>query len=496
MKNQPLSESEQKDLSEKVKKIKKAIPNDLPKLLPELCPFVPNGISLFIQQIGPKLTENLAYPLKNPITSAVVDFICFMINKAEKKIKELKELDAAKAQTDQTDSQAVDAYSELRPNSSLVSQKKFFDNLFGLMETYDDRIMYIVESLYSTDPLYFVKWILSQKKIEKSPFMNLVNLVINTQNLRAGRRLQLFVVSSKDVTPKLIPIIQPILKKLPVSIVIDLMIPSPEIRNMIPQNELEPWLLSYQRFTLSDIEQITKFFNEIWLSETSIKLLLRSTVPQAMQDIEWMAKRGPQLFTLSQPLIRQACNQFRPGIKFTGPCKDCQTTRSPYMFIRMFIISLGNPSDVSSDVHNMVYDMVKSKNEYVSCAALQCILVWMLKFCYKIKPFLVYRVAGIKPLSEPHKLLIICALHVFGLQEKVAVAILQTEEELRITKKQQILMNRENWMFSHFKPYVKNILNIKLVDYNQALDYSEYILGYLHDADDQNVTENVIKEEP
>ncbi|KAK8893102.1 hypothetical protein M9Y10_021517 [Tritrichomonas musculus] len=476
----------EKDLSDKMTKLKKATSSSQVALIYDLFQFVPEYTNIILAKLVSKFTDNLKNPITDKVTSATVDLICHMIEKSDILLQESK---SSKEGTDQkVDGNTIDYL----PYPPFLKQSKFIDYLFYLTANFDERVILMLEKFYAHDPLFFVKWILSQKRPEKSPLMLLFQLVVKTQNLRVGRLGHLLTVSRKDVTAYLTPtIIRPLLKQFPVSIVIDLMVASTEIRDIIPFADFEVWLLTHNHFTLSDIEIVTNFYKQLWLSETSMKLLLRSDVPTKMNEVKWISQREPQTnIDLSYELATQAIKQLKPDIKFTGPCDDCETTRDPYMFVRLFILSFTNPKKIGLDTHNLVIELIKDKNEFVSAAATQCIIYWMLHYDYQIKPSVVYRVSSAavdEKTPECLRYLYMCALQVFGEKQDVASAILQAEENLRFSSKLRIKLCRSGWIFPHFKNNVQKILKIKLVDYNQAADLVSFITGYLCDANDDKI---------
>lgn len=479
---------QEKDLSEKMTKLKKASSSGQVAIIYDLFQFIPDYTYIILYKFVGKFTENLKNPISDKATSATVDLICHMIEKSDELL-----------QVSKNSKESDNKTSEFLPYPPFLKQSKFIDYLFCLTSVLDERVILMLEKFYTHDPMYFVKWILAQKHPEKSPLMLLFELVVKTQNLRVGRIAHLLTVSQKEVTAHLIPtIIRPLLKKFPVSIVIDLMVASTEIREMIPFADFEVWLLTHDRFTLSDIEIVTGFYKELWLSETSIKLFLRSDPPMKMNNVKWISERDPQTnIDLSYEMTMQTIKQLRPNIEFTGPCEDCETTRDPYMFVRLFVLSFSNPKTIGLDTQNLVIELVKDKNEFVSAAATQCIMYWILKFDYQIKPFLVYRVASAavdEKITEALRYLYMSALHLFGKQQDVASAILQAEEKLRFTSNLRIKLCRNSWIFPHFKCNVPKILKIKLVDYNQAADLIGFITGYLCDVDgEKDVQENQVQ---
>ncbi|OHS96265.1 hypothetical protein TRFO_37564 [Tritrichomonas foetus] len=486
--------SHEKELSEKIDKAKKT--NTNANVIKDLCAFVPEYNNIILYKLAPKLTENLKNPANsNEVASATIELIKTMIEQADILMAELTSGSRSISEPAEKREQRTPDYV---PYPAFLKQSKFLEYIFEQCKVYDDRVMYIIEKFYAFEPIQFVKWILTQKNLTKSSLINIFNLAAKTQNIRASRIVHFITVSNNDVKKMVTPIIKPLLRKFPVSIVIDLMVASNEIKETIPSLEFEEWLLTHDSFTLSDIDIVTGFYKVIWLSETAVRLLLRSGVPEKMSDTYWIASREAQEFDIDQEVINAACKAMKPDFDFRIG-SDGNSTRDPYLFVRIFIVSLANPEKVTLEVQRMVCELVKDKSEFVAAAATQCVIYWMIRFNYKIKRPLIYRLAASaveEGVPTALKYLYMGALHVCGQQFDIATTILQTEEHLRFQAACRKDIVRRPWCFPHFKKNINKIFKIKLIDYNQAADVICYISGYLCDVDEEKPTsQEVVNDE-
>ena len=477
------SNPREKELSGKMEKAKKQS-NNQAKFILDLCDFTPEYNNIICKKLAPKLVEFLKEPVnQNDVASATVELIKTMIEKSEILINEMTQ---GSRSINQTAEKAVDQKIDPKtpdfvPFSHFLKQSNFLNYIFAQSGFNDERILYIIEKFYAFEPLNFVKWILAMKQIEKSPLMNLYQMVAKTQNLRGGRIIHLLTVGNDDIKQKLTQIVKPFLRKFPVSIVIDLMVASNEIKEVIPSAEFERWLLNHDEFTLSDIEIVTNFYKKIWLSETSLKLLLKSVPPEKMSDTRWMIRREPQDFEVSREVINLACRALTPRFPIKKAV-DCSSNREPYLFVRIFIVSLINPEKMTIDARKTIVNLLKDPDEHVKAAATQCLVYWVLKFNYKIDKTVVYRIAAAAVednISDALRILYKCALHVFGTQYDVATTILQSEEKMRFLQQNKTELFKSTWLFPHFKVILNDIFALKLIDYNQVVDLVSFISTYL-----------------
>ncbi|KAH0785380.1 hypothetical protein GPJ56_010791 [Histomonas meleagridis] len=453
------STPKEKELSDLMGKIQKESDKALVSLLPRLIEFIPEYTKLILSKLSSKFVDSLKgkTPELTDAQCAILDLLCvFMQN---------------------YDPQNPDT----NPYNLLFSESHFLDNLFSHVSILDLRLIMVITNCFEFDPMRFVGWI---KKNYKA-VCPLIKMASETQNIESSKLVQRLTVSNmKEVYPLLAPFIKPILPTFPVSVVIDFMIASNEMKEIIPESKFEDWLLGHPRFTISDIECVTKFYNFIWLSETTIKLILRSTPPEKVKEIVWFHSRPAQSIKLSEEVLAECEKRLIDNEFINEESRDDDSRRTTYHFVHLFALSFADPNQVSEEVMKFVVSLIEDENEYIASAAIQCFIMWVNNYQYKVSPHIAFTIASIIADREKGPFINLCqaALTVFATTLPVSAAILTEDPSLRFSNSSVIQLKRSAWTFPHFVKILKSIATMKVIDYNQAYNALGYVSEFLFDG--------------
>lgn len=487
----------EKNLSNTLDKFKKSSSADeQSKLIKDFIIYVPDYTFIILYRHSKKLIELLTASENNQEPSnSVIDLFLTMVESYDAWMQKTSEetKNSANSETKIDEKALKKKNQEYLPYQYLLKESSFFDSLFHLTKKPDDRVLRIIKGVFSYEPVSFTQWFNGKKDIKNTPFMNLINMVVETKNEHFALLLHQLSVSHPNILKSLEPIMIPILKKLPLSAVIDFMMASKVIKSAFPLVDFEKWLLESQsEYTISDIEMISNFFNEIWLSETMIKMLVNSKPSEKLSDLYWISRKEPQVMQISQNIVREICDSLEKTsemefVKFD----DSHSIREPYIFVRLYILSLCDPERVTVESQNLVIELIKDPEPFISAAATQCLIYWVVKFNYKFKfnRATVYRIASVTfsdSIENSLRYLYYAALHVLGKCSPVAAAIIQADENIRFKMEYKKFITRESWCFPHIRANFKVISGVKVFDYNQAKTVIDIISQYLADHIDHD----------
>lgn len=445
----------ERDLSDLMARIKKEDGKAFPELLPKLHEFIPEYTILILSKLAPKLVSELK-PAAGGLTDAqcaVLDLFCVFIYAYDKDVP------------------------ETNPFQLMYNEANIIKYLFGHAGALDLRLINIIVSMFEYEPMIIVKWI---KKNHKA-LLPLIKMAADTGNLESSKLVQRLAVSNmQEVYPLLVPFIKPLLASYPVSVVIDFMISSKEMKEVIPESKFEEWLLMHPQFTASDIEVVTKFYNFVWMNETSSVLLLRVTPPERFKDLAWMHRCQAQTYELSEESLEQCQNKLLINKYSDDEARDNDSKRTTMYFVYLFVLSLANPNKISDEVMhlliNFIYD--ESENENIAAAAVQCFIYWVSKYSFRISPNLVFIVCSTihsEKVSEQYRSLCRAALIAFSKVLPMAGSIIMEDPAVRFSKEQEIPLKRVIWTFPHIVKLIHGFLSQDVYDINQAFN----VLGYM-----------------
>lgn len=448
-----------KEVMDKIKNYKKNH-DQFVSLLGQLSFYIPVYTNVISNEISKVLVMILDQNQNSGHVSAVLDSLVFMFDR----IVQTKE--------------------ETKPFHSLLGEKKFFHAMFKLTDKFDARVIRILTVCLQSEPLQVSNWVKKNSR-ELRP---LCTMVAATKNNDAGRLLHHLAVSQPELINSLSPFIKPLLTKYPVATVIDFMIASEEMKKVIPANVFEKWLLEHNEFTISDIECVVYFHEFIWDSETTALIFSRTVPSMKMRDVEWIHKRSPPKYVPNEKLTIEIASQIAAAMKFHPDEQfkkgiDCDSTRDPYIFVRLFVLSLCNPEFVKTK--GDIVNLLCYPNDWVVAGALQVLGCWAMKYQVPLPAKAAFRVADIIMRETTNPLIVKMArgvLHALTNVVTVAGTMLQNVSALRMGDKDIIPVKRESWTFPNYMELLPAIPKLEIHDYNDALNILGYVSEYFDNA--------------
>ncbi|OHT07867.1 hypothetical protein TRFO_23720 [Tritrichomonas foetus] len=402
------------------------------------------------------------------------------------------------------------------PDSPIYDVLKEHVNLPNalMMHVYpiDERVIFIIDKLFIKYPNIFLDYILEHPYCAEK----MIQLVAATKNLQAASLFQRISVSRPEVLEKLKPMISKRIKEFPVSITVDFMIASVDLQNIIPKEEIESWLLTHDKFTISDVQSLLKFYPGLWNTETCLVILSRTDPCSSTKHIQWMHDMPQQEIKLKPSSSRNIASSLSDPQSFTikveknqnhnlsqnqvseekGDKMDVEILKveesgneetiydacESYAYVRLFALSFANPFDLDVNVIDEILDLCTNRHDYISAAAIQTVIIWILNYQLKIKSSLVYKSAGaIFEEERPFELqcLYRAFLRVLGTQIDNAVSIITAEPSLSYKENFSQRILDAKWTFPHFSVYLEKIPALKLVDFSESMAVLGYIVQFL-----------------
>jgi hypothetical protein len=375
-----------------------------------------------------------------------------------------------------------DAADQSKPQSlpfePLIGHRDSLSSLFRHTKNVELRVFRIITRLLQADPIRVVTWV----KKHPRDLRPLCELVAESQSVDAGNFLHHLAVSNPEILPKISGFIKPLLSRYPVSTVIDFMVASNEMRDLMLQANFGRWLLDHEQFTVSDVEIVTKYDPQSWQNQTAAQMFVNSLPASKMKDFDWMKSRPPADFELNRPILLKCIE----GIKSAGSAAET------FLFCRFFVISLAHPSGVPPDIQTIIGNAIASPIDHLSAAAMQCFAIWAFKFEHTPPPNVICQVAAIATIPRDGRsafaMLAKSVLYPCAKSSGLAATIIQNDENCRFTEEDVRFVRREAWVFSHYAVHLAALPRIKIDDYNSALHVLGCVLEYLQ-VDDVSALE-------
>lgn len=358
--------------------------------------------------------------------------------------------------------------------------------LFKHTKTFNSKVIRLLNDFLAGAPITIVNFLTVNKKVLNP----MIQMVVSTKEVTSARLLQQLVVSQPAITKAYQSTIKSVLKKFPVGTAIDFMLGIPELQSVIPDNEFKKWLLSHETFTISDIEIVSIFHKEIWEQETSAQVLIATQPSQKISEVDWIHQRPPQQFQISKVRMDDCVHSFLAAERYNGDCSV-----DAYLYIRLFVFSLGNPTDITDGkVFIQIFDLMSHPCDYVSAAAVQTVIIWILTKNYQTDPSLVFRLSAIAVEDgRPEKLkyLFNAFLHVLATQHEVAPAILNAEPSMQFKEEYINRLKSCPWVFPHFSVLIDFILKIPIMDYTETIKLFGFMSEYVDMDDPKKIKEQI-----
>ncbi|OHT00273.1 hypothetical protein TRFO_33055 [Tritrichomonas foetus] len=382
------------------------------------------------------------------------------------------------------------------PVQILCSHPNFPPAIFLSTYPLNRSINKIIDFFFIRSPDVFVDFALSSP----TSLRPMIKAIIETQDDDAGNLFHRIVVAKDELLRIMIPFIEPVFRQMPVTTVIDFMIRSPDqLRLLIPDSDIEFWLLQHNKFSLFDIQQVMTFFKFLWDKPIAAQFLIRTEANQKTEQLNWLRRMPPQTFTLSPEDARQAADAFlnppaplKSVTENYGRNEIVKNSYQTFIFIRLFVLSLAQPSCVPENAIAMVIKLLFDPDEWISAGAAQLIFIWIAKYGFQVAPGIVYRVAAAAfdtTKSEGSVCLFRALLKALDKQYNVVVSILSTEPELAFVESHAKTIALSKWCFPHFKQHLKFLESLDLINFTDSLRTLGYVVNYLGLSDKNEINE-------
>lgn len=463
MKSNPKAKKNCQDLISKFNKSK----SDIPTIIKELDEYIPDFTKMIFSEILQKVINYLSM---GNVPEEIIGSIFNMI------LKMLEKVDNSNPDTD--------------PYPVLFSDPEFLTGLFmhtGLNENdkFDHRVIDIIYNhLFLKGPEKMIDFLLNSKA-SVDPLMK----GLTRKGIKDDKAAYLFnqiFVCHPSVTNLLIDDVIPLIRQFPPGLVIDLMIRCPQIKSTMTQDEFKQWLLEQEYFTLSDVHQVFILYDSLWDDPLSSVLILRTNPPEKLYFIQWIHDMPCLKFEISEELTKETVKQIlEPQYTFQTiideSTKSKVETRDLYLYSRLFVLSLSNPSHIDQSDLPKLYDLLFESDEYLSAAAIQVVTLWIAKYNFIVDYRIVYRIAEIVETSKqtPLRTIYQILLHFIGSQNKVPEMILRTDSSMRYDSKFAKKARIQPWEFPNYTFVFDKVPSYDKYDQKKMLmllgDISKYL---------------------
>lgn len=444
------------------------------ELYTNLLNFIPKESELILKQLLNNMVLTLIRPSSDPqVQKLIIDAIYKIIFEAE--------------------SNNPDSHIYLL----LIEHVNLVQSLMEHIYPLNEKVIYIIDKLYLKYPNIFIEYIIEHLNSAEQ----MIKLIGATKNQQASTIFQKLSVSRKDVFEKLKPLIAKNIRAFPASTFVDYMIASPDLRGLIPDDEIEEWLIQNDHFTIFDVEALLEFYPLLWETETFLIILSMTDPDPGTKHINWIHDKPPQKNDIklsSENAVTAAASLIDPqtGFNVTEDIrrKELQPNEEPptpilfydqcesYAFVRLYCLSFADPSDLDQSTISIICGLCKDKHEFIAAAAMQTLIFWILNYKLSVETYLVYRTAGAifeEERPESLKLLYKAFLRVLGTIFDNAVSILVAEPSLTYKEPMGEEIQKSKWCYPHFIKMLDIIPRLKLVDYSDSFKALGYIIQYL-----------------
>jgi hypothetical protein len=450
--------SRQKTVAEHLRKFANMPLLGLAGAFEDLAPFVPDFTAAILEEIYPKIVNLLQMGNVPPEAEGkMMDFL----------LKMMKEADPSDSESD--------------PFPKLYSSPEFLSGLFMHMTVdehgeFDDRVITMFSDyLLVKEPGKIVTF-LSESK---DPMVSFLREMTKSKNKRAAILCNQFLVCHSSVKASLINDIRPLLKNFPPRLLVDLMISTAELKQLIPEADFEDWLLHQEVLDMSDLQLIVEsLYPSLWSRILCVKLILRTPPAEKWCFVEWIHRREPQSFEGGEELAKEVEeNLLKPDHQFNVVKEDeygkvLINTRDTYLFTRLYVLSLTDPRFVSSEGVELVYRLCCGEEVHVAAGALQTLAIWIAQFGFVPDSTRIYGLAKEIDVNEPLSNLYRIVLMLFAQSDAVSAGVLMAEGSLRFNSANKVRVMRMQWVFPH-------LVRIFEIDFFKNISDQQVGLGLL-----------------
>lgn len=383
----------------------------------------------------------------------------------------------------------------------LIEHVNLVQSLMEHIYPLNEKIIYIIDKLYMKYPNILIDYFIEHLNSAEQ----MIKLIGATKNQQASMIFQKLSVSRRDVFEKLKPLISKNIRAFPATTFVDYMIASPDLQGLIPNEEIESWLIQNDRFTIFDVESLLQFYPFLWETETFLIILSKTEPSPGTKHVNWIHEKQAQqndlqlsesnAVTTANSLVDPKTgftvtevirfNKFHPNNQPITPILFYDQCES-YAFVRLYCLSFTDPSYLDNSTITIICDLCNDKHEYIAAAAIQTLIFWIINYKLTVDTYLVYRTAGaIFEERPPHLILLYKTfLRVLGTIFDNAVSILVAEPLLTYKESMNAKISQSKWCYPHFNKMLNIIPKLKLVDYSDSFKALGYILQYIGTNED------------
>ena len=361
---------------------------------------------------------------------------------------------------------------------SFLSKPKLLPILFSHARSGQKEIYEILEALYLSSPPDVIQLIINSP----NTVTPLIQCVASSNNPDASKFL--IILNGLGGVKELIePQIKENLQKFPLSVSLDILVGYKDTAKEMPQDQFEEWVLNKSsNFSILDIQQIFDFYPGVWNTSTAVKLFINSTPSPILSHMDFCSKREAQKIDVTPEDAKAASDSVVSAPISLVPNSNEEAS---FFFMRIYILSLCDSSLVTDKAKEVVYKHILASEEYLSAAAIQCVLFWATKQA-SLPSKVVYLIAASMHVTERTKEFIAlarAAVMSLAMTHNSAATITLLDPGMKFDEQQLQLLTSDDtpkWLFPHVKASLGSILSEKIYDDTLSVDIIGGIAEYFN----------------
>lgn len=276
------------------------------------------------------------------------------------------------------------------------------------------------------------------------------------------------------------------LQQFPVSLVSTFVAAIPDLRrDLLPG--MEKWLLSQTSLRITDLERFIEYLPEI--SHSSLRLFAKVEPFQDVAALGWIRSLPSHEFEVDDDDLDLIVEEFlHPKVALASVCERYgpQTVvRNPVAgitFLRLFALSRADPSRCPREIVSVVCDLLSDANEWISAAAAQVLMIWIVVRGQKVPVSVVYKCAGAcvdEAMNDSYCALFRALLRASGSQHQMQSSRIVNTTELVMRPTDVALIQEGEWMFAHLGEALQKVSNIVLPTIHDSLNVLGFVVAFL-----------------
>jgi hypothetical protein len=258
------------------------------------------------------------------------------------------------------------------------------------------------------------------------------------------------------------------IKDFPVCLVSQFISASPPLQTALLDG-LDDWLLGHRTFSIGDVRQFFVTFPDLWTRRISFHLILH-TDSFTDQDLSWLTFLPAQDFTIEFSEVDQLVDRFlhapvslsSTSLGF-GSRKRIVSDAAALAFLLLRVLARVHPVRLPPDVVTAVSRLAGDAHEWVSAAAAQTMLVWLVMCDLKVPSSLVYKAAARAAddsMDERYRALFRAVVKALSVQYQKAVSILLNDAELVFQSSDVQLVAAAQWRFPEIDAVLARVVDM------------------------------------